>query len=320
MPKKRAKKIKPITTDSTKKVAVVDIGSNSVRMVIYDTSDAKPIVLHQTKTTCRLAEGLSREQPHLNPLGMEQTLKTLRAFRLLIQKHKVPEVMAVATAAMRAVAATKQGRHFHRKTEQALGSPITIISGRAEARLMAYGVMADQPKLNGICGDLGGGSLELAAVSKGQIHHTATLELGSLTLFSEAKGHTLVAAYLARDQIHSIPFLSQSHGKDLYIIGGSWRAIGRIFMKRLNLPMQQVHGFALDSHLARLHAIGIATKKPSAFRRMPKKISARADILPLAAIVLAELIDAMRPRKVIFSGHGLREGLLHHGLKNVERI
>jgi len=307
-------KIKKSKIQPSNKVAVIDIGSNSVRLVIYDTDHAKPKAVEQMKATCRLAEGMTHKNQKLNAAGMIQTLKALQRFRKRLTQRKVTKVFAIATAAMRAVAESKQGEAFHGRAERVLGQAITIISGRTEARLMAYGVMNYLPSINGICADLGGGSLELASISGKRIHHTATLDLGALTLFSECKGHTLLAAYLARTQLAAIPFIGDTPSRNLYIVGGSWRAIARLLMKRIGMPVQKIHGFSIDGKLAQLHAIGIASKKPSAFRRMPKKISQRADVVPIASVVLAELIDAVKPRRIIFSGHGLREGAVQAGL------
>ena len=299
------------------KIAVIDIGSNSVRLVIYDTVGTKPIMIEQTKATCRLAQGMLQDKPRLSLQGRVKTLKALKRFRIILGDHGVTDVVALATAAMRAVAKTHGGETFTRQAEKALGHKIRIISGREEARLMARGLMAAMPGIAGICADLGGGSMELASVGAGHIHHTATLNLGSLVLYSEAKGNTLTAAYRAREQIGKVSFLRQAHGQTLYVIGGSWRAVGRLMKLAMGKPIKHVHGFAVGASLAREKALTLAAQNPAAFSKKPKKISQRARVLPLAAAVMVELIDAIKPARVIFSGHGLREGALIERLKKV---
>ncbi len=293
-----------------KKIAIIDVGSNSVRMVIYAVTDGVLTLTEQTKATCRLAEGMTDNKPRLNPAGCVKTLKTLRQFHQLLLDRGVTQVAAIATAAIRTAIQTPAGRSFLAQAQKALGHKITVISGKREAQLMARGLIASLTRINGICADIGGGSLELASVIKNKLGQTATLNLGSLRLYSESKGNTLIAAYMARDAFHGLSFLRKSKGKTLYIIGGSWRAIGRIIKQTMGLPIKQVHGFTLPAHQARLHAMTIAAHKSAAFRAMPKKINQRAQILPQAAAVLIELIDAMQPAHIVFSGHGLREGVL----------
>ena len=219
-------------------------------------------------------------------------------------------MLAIATAAMRAVAHTAEGRAFHHKAEGALGHKITIISGRKEARLTAYGVMSSLPKVVGICGDLGGGSLELASIDQGDIKHTTTVSIGTLTLLSETRGDPLVTEHLVNQRLQGIAWLKQAKGKNFYAIGGSWRALGRIMMKKLGVPPRSVHGFAIKAELASQYALAIARQSPADFSTMPDKIRRRADIIPGAASTLAKLITLMKPRQIVFSGYGVREGLI----------
>ncbi len=311
MRRNKKKKAKATAT----KIAVIDIGSNSVRLVIYDITEKKPSVIEQTKATCRLAEGLTEDKPRLNPQGRAKTLKALKHFHSLLKKNDVTNVIAIATAAMRAVASTAAGKSFLRKASKILGHPISIISGQKEAQLMARGIIASMPGLRGVCADLGGGSLELASVSAGRVEDTATLNLGSLTLYSESEGSTLTAAYRTRDCLADVKFLKRATGRTLYVIGGSWRAIGRVMKISMGLPIKQVHGYKVAASLARQYALAIAVRKPSFFRGMPKKISQRRAILPLAAIVMVELIDTLQPKNIVFSGYGLREGALMERLE-----
>src|SRR5262249_1873099 len=127
-------------------IGVVDIGSNSVRLVIYRIERGAPVAVKDKKAACKLADGMHHLHPELNARGVEKTLKALKSFRALLAKHKVTQVLAIGTAAMRAVADTPKGKAFHRKAELALGHAISVISGREEAQLTAHGVMAALPK------------------------------------------------------------------------------------------------------------------------------------------------------------------------------
>jgi exopolyphosphatase/guanosine-5'-triphosphate,3'-diphosphate pyrophosphatase len=94
------------------------------------------------------------------------------------------------------------------------------------------------------------------------------------------------------------------------MIGGSWRAVGRVMMKKIGLSVRQVHGFSLNAPLAYALAHVIMRQKPSSFKRIHKKIAQRADVLPIASATMAKIIERAQPTKVVFSGHGVREGLV----------
>jgi len=313
-----AKKTKTVKAQC---VAVVDIGSNSVRLVLYKRVGKRYECVKDKKSTCRLALGMNHLRPALNPQGMKRTLQTLQAFKGIIQKNRVSKVLAIATAAMRAVAPTSAGKAFHRKAEKALGHKIEIVSGRQEARLTAYGLISFMPKAVGICGDLGGGSLELAAIDHGRVLHTSTVAIGTLTLLSETRGDPLVTEHLINRRMRDVDWLQQAQGRNFYAIGGSWRAVGRLMMKKLGVSSKPVHGFAIQSRLASSYALAIARQNSDDFQHMPAKISHRADIIPGAAATLAKLIALIKPRRIIFSGHGVRDGLvLRHTRKTGDNL
>lgn len=304
-------------TEKSKPIAVIDIGSNSVRLAIYRLKKKKkrgcknPFeMVYQSRATCCLGRKLLHDKPQLDRKGMAKTLKALKKFRKAIQKRKLRRVMAIGTAAMRAVIHTQEGRAFHRRAQRALGHEIEIISGRKEARLTAYGVMSALPKVAGICGDLGGGSLELASISHGRVIHTTTMPLGSLTLINESGKDMWKAGVIMHEHLQHVPWLGRASGRTFYPIGGSWRAVARVMMRKMGRPIGRAHGFTISGNYARELATGIARQKPGAFKKMHKKVRQRADTIPVAAAILAELIDRMRPRKIVFSAHGVREGML----------
>ncbi|MGE3624074.1 MAG: hypothetical protein AB7H77_09435 [Bdellovibrionales bacterium] len=306
----------PAKTNKSEKIAIVDIGSNSVRLVIYALRGKRTLRLDEKKVTCGLARGMTHKKPRLNRKGSALALKALRKFRLIIDRHEPQTILAIGTAAMRAVKHTNKGRAFHRKAENALGHKIDVISGRLEARLTAMGVMAVLPKAAGICGDLGGGSLELASIRGGKVGHTTTLPLGSLTLITESGRDALRAEALMRGKLRKVGWLKAGRGKTFYPIGGSWRAIARIIKRRRGKSWKMVQGYSVSARVAKRYAAALALQPPSFFRRMPDKIRARADVIPYAAAVLHEIISLMQPARVTFSGHGVREGLLASTLKD----
>ncbi len=291
-------------------IAVIDIGSNSVRLAIYRHAGKKHRVIYQKKAVCGLARGLSTANPKLNRDGMQLTLKALRKFRSLLASHAPQTVSAIGTAAMRTVAHTRDGKKFHRQAEVALGHKIKIISGRKEARLTAYGVMSGLSQVTGICGDFGGGSLELASINHGKVGHTVTMPLGSLTLITESGGDAVKAKALMYSRLDRVKWLGRYSGRNFYPIGGSWRAVARVMMRMQGKAIRSVHGFSINGKIAEKYAKLIAGKKPAAFRRMHKKIRRRADVIPFAAAALAEIIARTHPARIIFSAHGVREGVV----------
>jgi exopolyphosphatase/guanosine-5'-triphosphate,3'-diphosphate pyrophosphatase len=291
-------------------IAVVDIGSNSVRLAIYRCTGKKHALIFEKKAVCGLARGLSSKHPKLDRTGITLTLRALRKFRRILKKRAPNKISAIGTAALRAVASSGAGKKFRRQAERALGHNITIISGRKEARLTARGVMSALPKVSGICGDLGGGSLELAEIWRGRVGHTATLALGSLTLITESKNDALKAEKILRERLDRVAWLGKAKDRTFYPIGGSWRAVARVMMRMQGQKIRPIHGFAINAVRAKKYAEIMARKKPRVFHRMHKKIRHRADVIPYAAAALAELINRMHPARIVFSAHGVREGVV----------
>jgi exopolyphosphatase/guanosine-5'-triphosphate,3'-diphosphate pyrophosphatase len=295
-------------------IAVIDIGSNSVRLAIYRVTTSGHEVIHEKKATCGLARGMTHRKPRLDRKGMRLTLKTLRKFNRILKKRKPQKVFAIGTAAMRAVIATRKGKAFRRSAEQALGHKIDVISGRKEARLTAYGVMGGLPRAAGVCGDLGGGSLELASIKSGRVRHTVTLPLGSLTLATESGHDPIRAEQIMLARLNQVKWLGRLKGKTFYPIGGSWRAVARVMIKKSGKSVKIVHGYTIKAGRARKYAEAMAETPPAKFRKMHKKIRHRAGVIPYAAAVLAEIIIRMRPARITFSGRGVREGVVREAI------
>ncbi len=294
--------------------AVVDIGSNSVRLVVFDVSARKPEVLWQKKVRCGLARGLRHDCLSLDPRAAALTLKTLARFRVLLKKKNIEDVCAVGTAALRLVRRTPRGKAFRRRAEAALGNKIAVISGKREAALGAKGVCLAWPKATGICGDLGGGSLELSLVKKGRIVRVASLPLGILTLMAEANADPAKASLLLRSRLKKLAWLAENSSV-LYLVGGSWRTVARVMRKKSHNPPGPVHGYAVPAATAAPALKAMAQAKSAAFRAMGRKIRRRAKYIPIAAMALGALLALMQPRRIVFSSFGLREGILREKRK-----
>ena len=301
----------PAPAVSARRVAVVDVGSNSVRLVVYDRVGRTPLPLFNERLMCGLGRGLS-ESGRLDPEAVERALGALSRFAGLIRAMRVEHVDAVATAATREAS---DGGAFVQRIEQTCGLRVRVLDGTDEARYSALGVLAAAPKAAGLMADLGGGSLELVRLAgEAEADDGATLPLGPLRLnlppgTPAGRAAPAIAAALA-----TVPWLELTARQDLYVVGGAWRAIGHMEMRRNDYPLHVLQGLAVEAERMRDIAAAIAGMSRASLQQVEGISNERIAVLPLAAQILRQLIDTARPRRVIFSAYGLREGLLYDQL------
>lgn len=297
----------------------LDIGSNSVRLVALKpkSKNGKPKTLLEIKRSCGVAAGMTRAHPVLNPKGCDTLLEFLDTCHAKIldlqEEHGAKReirVTAVATAAFRAVQHTTAGNVMLKAMEQRLGHPIQVISGEKEACLSALGVMKHLPIISGIVADLGGGSLELALIKNGQIVRALSLPLGTHTLDSEVRHRTALAGQMLQRELQRCHW-PRNAAPNLYLVGGTWRANARVIQILQHSPVRKIHGYRKPT----VRVLGTLDKITGMiardFRNMNHKIKARATKIPIAAAALAGLIRYTKAKQIIFSGKGLREGLLY---------
>ncbi len=289
---------------SNEKRAIIDIGSNTVRLVIYAGPLRAPVVLLNEKVNARLGRDLDRDGT-LSEKALKTALGALERFARLLALHKVRDVDCVATAAARDAS---NGPQFLAAV-RALGLNPRLLSGDEEARASAHAVLAAFPGAHGTVADLGGGSLELIGVENGAIAgHGVTMPFGTLRLPDVRRDGPVAFAARVRDRIAASRWQG---GRDepLYIVGGSWRALAQQAMRELKWPVDDPHGFALETaevlRLARQFARG-KIENPD-----PRISSSRLASLPDAAALLAVVVEVLGPSEIVFSSWGLREGLLY---------
>ena len=292
------------------RVAVIDIGSNTVRLVVYDTPTRLPVPMFNEKAQCELGWGMA-ETGRLNPEGIDLALSSLERFFKLAEAMGVERMDMVATAAVRDAG---DGADFTAEVERRFGVPVQVLSGAEEARLAALGLLSGVPGADGLLGDMGGGSLDLVAIDDGSFAGYATLQLGHLRLAEETGNKPKRAPGIVAGQLSTVPFLKEIKGRALYAVGGSWRAIASIFIEQSRYPLHVIDGYTLERREALKMTHLIAAMGPQAIQRIPGIQRRRAESLPYAAAALEALIEASRPRRVIFSGFGMREGQLLKGL------
>src|SRR3954470_23524173 len=205
-------------------VAVIDIGSNSVRLVVYESMARSLITIFNEKALC----GLGREVQTtglLAPDAVAKAFTSLQRFHALCRVMKVGRVHAIATAACREAS---NGPEFIARAERICGVPIEILSGPREAKLSALGVVSGVHRPDGIVGDLGGGSLELIDVRGNRVRQGVTLPLGSLALQDTSHKSLKRAERIVRSELAEITQLKAGRGRAFYAVGGTWRALARI--------------------------------------------------------------------------------------------
>ena len=294
------------------RVGIIDVGSNSIRLVVYERASRAPLPVFNEKVLCGLARGLDATG-RLNPEGVEMALANIDRFTTLAHNMKVTSLDLLATAAVRDAA---DGADFMAELARRPGITAHIVSGRDEARFSGFGVVCGMPDASGVMGDLGGGSLELVALGQGGIGASSTLPVGPLRLMSSGKSdpkRTVV------DAIESVPWLREETGKTFYAVGGAWRSFARLHMEQAGYPLHIIHHYDIAADEARAVARLIAVQSAKSLEKMPGVSRRRTDTLPLACLALERLLAALKPKNVIFSAFGLREGFYYSRLSEAER-
>lgn len=299
----------------TDPVAVIDIGSNSVRLVVYERAARSPTPLYNEKVLC----GLGRELATTGRLGeaaIDRALRTLRRFRALADQLGCARIEVVATAAAREA---ENGAAFVAEAERACGMAIDVLSGRREADLVAAGVMAGLHEADGLAADLGGGSLEIIDLKGQEVTDRATLPLGALRLLDYARGDRVRARAFIEEQLDKVDWLGQGRGRSVYAVGGTWRAFARLHMAQTEYPLSVMHCYRMETNEALTFANVLDRQSPMSLEGIKAVSKSRRETLPMGALILERLLKRARPREVVVSAFGLREGLLFSMLPAEER-
>lgn len=286
-------------------VAVLDIGSNAVRLVVYDGLNRAPVKIHNERNVCSLGADLG-VTGKLSPDGVKKALSSIGRFSGLIAAMKIKHVHAVATAALRDA---KDGPDFIAKVENEFGLKIHVVEGDEEARLSAQGVMMNGMGARGLIGDYGGGSLELIAVEKGEVREKISLPLGSHRL-QVIKGREARIKHID-ELLAAVPFLKKWKHVDFYALGGAWRSMAKAQMLLVKHPLLVLDHYAIDSKKAMEFAGLISRQSPASLERAVGFSKKRVKDMNVAALVMERLFDKIAPSRLVFSGTGLREGMLY---------
>lgn len=288
-----------------KRVAVVDVGSNSVRLVVFDGAARSPAYFYNEKVLCGLGASLVRTGK-LDPEGKKRALAAIKRFAFLVKGMNASALLTVGTAAVREAS---DGAAFCAEIEKETGLRIDVASGEEEARLSAQGVLLGWPKADGLICDIGGSSLEVAELRAGKVGRRATSPLGPLAINryrtpESRKERIDIEVARLRSK------LDASYGK-LFLVGGSWRVIAKLDMERRNHPLRVINEYQLTTESACATIDWIERDEPGRLRLLAQTSVDRMKLIPAAGSVLRSFLEQFQPKNISISAYGIREGMLY---------
>src|SRR6185312_2465856 len=294
---------------SSRQAAVIDVGSNSVRLVIYRLDGRAIWTVFNEKALA----GLGRDLPatgRLSPEGVEIALTAIRRFRALLDGWRAEDVTAAATAAVREAA---DGPAFLKRIRAETGLSVRVLSGEEEARYAALGVLAGQPDAEGVVGDLGGSSLELVRLNGSAPDEGSSLPLGPFALGAPRQLDTdrtrrLIEAALA-------PSANRFASRHLHAVGGAWRNLALFHMELADYPLHVAHQYEMTRAEALSVSRLVARQSRASLERMQGLSKKRIETLPYSAVVLEALIESLGVERITVSAFGVREGLLFEAME-----
>lgn len=287
-------------------IAVIDIGSNSVRQVVYEGLTRAPAMLFNEKILCGLGKGMVTTNT-LNQRGVKRSLAAIQRFTRLARQMHVSKTHIIATAAVRDA---KNGNEFIKDVESIVGQKVEVLTGKMEARYSAFGIKSGFHNPAGIVGDMGGGSLELVTLGD-EVGNGITLPLGGIRLNEMSSGSLSKARKIVRNNLKELNLDWPSKDKTFFAIGGTWRSLGKLHIANTKYPLSAVHDYEVKAS----EIIAFCNKIINGDLRDIKGIYAvsknRRDLLPIGAVVMREVLKSTKAKKVSFSSLGIREGVLY---------
>jgi exopolyphosphatase / guanosine-5'-triphosphate,3'-diphosphate pyrophosphatase len=298
-------------------IAVVDIGSNSVRLVVYEGAVRAPTPIFNEKVLAGLGRTIATTG-NLDAAGVARTLEALARFRAITRVLGVKNIRAIATAACREA---KNGKTFIAESEKALGVHIDVLSGEQEAEMAAAGIIMGFGNTDGIIGDMGGGSLELIDLKGTQRQNAITLPLGGLRLIDSCDGKIDKAFELTERELDRASWLANGQGRTFYVVGGAWRSLAKLHMEATKYPLRVMQGYTLKASDAIDFCERVRkSKKGQGLEGIEAVSKARRETLTYGALVLERALKRMKAERVVFSVFGIREGLLFKLLGPHEQV
>ncbi|SEQ47625.1 exopolyphosphatase / guanosine-5'-triphosphate,3'-diphosphate pyrophosphatase [Devosia sp. YR412] len=291
-----------------KPVAVLDIGSNSVRLVVYERHARALTPLYNEKSACALGRGVG-QTGRLADANMAQALEAIKRFALVARMMRVGKVHVLATSAVRDAANRQE---FVDAVEALMESKVNVLSGEQEAHFAALGAVAGIPGFHGVVGDLGGGSLELSSISNGSDTDGVSFELGVIRLQDDSKSAPPRAATIVREQLEKSGLTKTQCGLSFAAIGGTWRSLAKMHQIVSGYPLRMVQHYVVPAAemIAFCETI-VGASSLKGYDGSEHVSSSRRELVPFGAAVMMEVLKAGQFADVVFSALGVREGYLY---------
>lgn len=293
----------------SKRTAIIDIGSNSARVVIFEESSRYGFhLICEQKSKVRIGEGAYEKKGYLQPTAIKRAFFTLKSFIDTIQKYQADTILCVATSALRDA---PNGKDFTKWIKTNLDLDIEIIDGKKEALYGAIAVSNLLPVDEGISIDIGGGSSDIALIKKGKIVDSYSLNIGTVRIKELFFDHALPSAYAdAKTYIQKELSLLPSHFKHSLAIGigGTVRTLSKGIMKRSSYPLDKLHAFCyqVEAHQEYLDAIAHSSIKK--LKRFGLKKN-RYDTIREGTLIFTQILSCLGTKEVMSSSVGVREGV-----------
>jgi len=299
-----------------KPVAVLDIGSNSVRLVVYERHSRSLTPLYNEKVPCALGRGMATSGK-LADDNVERALTAIQRFTLVARMMRAGKVYVLATSAVREAS---NRREFVDAVEAIMDTKVHVLSGEEEAHFAALGVVAGMPGFSGMVGDLGGGSLELSTIDDGADSNGQTFELGVIRMQDDSEGSMSKAVEIIHKRLKDSS-LSDNKGGTFAAIGGTWRSLAKLHQMQTDYPLHMVQHYTVPAEkmIAFCNDIVKGDGSRKGYAGAEQVSSSRRDLVPYGAAVLAEVLKEGRFEHVTFSALGVREGYLYGLLDKKER-
>ena len=285
-------------------VAVVDVGSNSVRLVLYRLEGRAIWTVFNEKVLAGLGRGVE-SSGRLAPDGVEEAMSALRRFAAVLDGAKPSAVFTAATAAVREAV---DGHEFVERVKHETGLNLRILTGEQEARYSALGVLAGAADADGVVGDLGGSSLELVRLKDGAPEAGVSLPLGPFSLGAPANFDAKAVRALAQERLRDAGRRFQT--RRFYAVGGAWRSLALIHMEMTNYPLKIAHHYEMTARDVIEVARFVAKQSKGSLERIEGVSRKRVDTLPWAAMVVEALVESLGFERLWISAYGIREGML----------
>lgn len=295
--------------------SVIDIGSNSVRLVSYERLSRSPTPVFNEKALCGLGRGLA-DTGLLDEEAVESAIAAIHRFKVISDQLKSSELFILATAAARDA---KNGAEFIERVREISGTEPMVLSGADEAHYSGFGVISGICEANGVIGDLGGGSLEIANVSEEIIEEGVTFPLGGLRLKDMSGNSPKRAFAIAETHLAQNAVLAQGKGRVFYAIGGTWRSLAHLYMCQNPYPLHVLHHYTMEASGIRAFCKILLESDLEKIKGIEVVSKNRIPLLKYGAAVLLALVKEMQPSRIVISALGIREGFLYSRLQEDER-